>query len=57
MNVDAAVDIDVAVVGNLVSFFMDVQAVGADGATQTSVAVVTTEDYASFVAGGYSAVA
>lgn len=57
MNVDAAVDIDVAIAGNLVSFYVDVQAVGADGATETNVAVVTSEDYASFVASGYSAVA
>jgi hypothetical protein len=52
----SAIAVDVDVEGNLATFFVDVQAVGADGASEVNVAAVTTQDYASLVASGYSAV-
>jgi hypothetical protein len=58
-NLDVYADIcaDVNIDGNLATFYVDVQAVGDDGATEVNIAVVTTDDYSSIVISGYSAVA
>lgn len=57
LDVNACVDINVDIDGNIASFYVDVQAVGDDGATEVNIAVVTTDDYSSIVISGYSAVA
>ncbi len=57
LDVDSTIDVCVDVEGNLAEFNIDVQAVGADGATALNLVVVTTDDYSSITANGYSAVA
>lgn len=57
LNSDVDIDVCVDIDGNSATFYIDVQAVGDDGATEVSLAVVTTEDYSSIVISGYSAVA
>jgi hypothetical protein len=52
VNIDVCIDID----GNSAVFYIDVQAVGDDGATEVSLAAITTDDYSSIVISGYSAV-
>jgi hypothetical protein len=55
LNVDAGVDVALELDGNLATFYVDVQAVGEDGASEVNLAVVTTDSYSSIVANGYSA--
>jgi hypothetical protein len=57
LDVNADICADVNIDGNLATFYVDVQAVGDDGATEVNIAVVTTDDYSSIVISGYSAVA
>lgn len=57
LDINADIDVDVNIDGNIATFYVDVQAVGDDGATEVNIAVVTSDDYSSIVISGYSAVA
>lgn len=56
LDINAEIDVCVDIDGNLATFYVDVQAVGDDSATEVNIAVVTTDDYSSIVISGYSAV-
>jgi len=54
--VDTNIDVCVDIHGNSASWSADVQAVGDDGAVESNVVAVVTDDYASLTMTGYAAV-
>lgn len=56
-DVNHDIDINVDIDGNEATFAVDVQAFGDDSATDLNLVVVTTDDWSSILAVGYSAVA
>lgn len=57
VDVDTNIDVCVDIEGNSVTFNVDAQAIGDDGAVEVNALAIATDDYASLTLTGYVAVA
>ncbi len=56
IDVDVDIDVCVDIDGNSASWSLDAQAIGDDGAVESNVVAIVTDDYASLTMTGYAAV-